>query len=68
MSHEFRFRPPLFLEQDIQDTVQSDPSGRGKLLVDNKLKVLLHYKLLILNRSFLSNVNKRLSVTRWATL
>ena len=42
------------------------PSGLGMQFVDIKLKVLLEYKLLILKHNSYSNVNKRLSVTRWA--
>ena len=48
--------------------VQGGPSGRGMQSVDIKLKVPLEYKLLIRKCNSYLNVNKRLSVTRWATL
>ena len=48
--------------------VAGGPSGRGTLFIDIKFRVLTLYKLLILKRNSQFEVNKRLSMTRWATL
>ena len=48
--------------------IQGGPSGHGKQFVDIKFKVPPKYKLLILKRKSYFNVNKSMSVTRWATL
>ena len=48
--------------------MEGDPSERGRLFVDMKLKVSPLYTLLILKRNSYFNVNKRLSATRWAYL
>ena len=49
-------------------SLQGGPSGRGTLFVDITIKVLLHYKPLILKLNSYLNVNKSLSSTRWTTL
>ena len=48
--------------------VRGGTSGRGKLFVDIKLKVLPQHKLRILMHNYYFFVHKRLSTTRWTTL